>query len=123
MERSSWAFDLLTSAPSPPPPPLDHADGTTPTHARTPQFSLTYIEIYNERCKDLLNPSDRDLDVREDPRKGNVVAGAVEVAVNSTQQILELMDRGTLYRTTEATNCNEVSSRSHAVLQVCAASS
>ena len=71
----------------------------------------------------MLNPSDRDLDVREDPRKGNVVAGAVEVAVNSTQQILELMDRGTLYRTTEATNCNEVSSRSHAVLQVCAASS
>ena len=34
------------------------------------------------------------------------------------QEIMELMNKGNLYRTTEATNCNEVSSRSHAVLQV-----
>eukprot|EP00966_Prymnesium_polylepis_P318498 7356532-Prymnesium_polylepis.1 len=31
---------------------------------------------------------------------------------------MEHMHRGSLHRTTEATNCNEVSSRSHAVLQV-----
>ena len=59
-----------------------------------------------------------DLDVREDARKGTHVAGAVEVAVASLQEIMELMNKGNLYRTTEATNCNEVSSRSHAVLQV-----
>ena len=82
------------------------------------KFSLTYIEIYNERCKDLLNPSPNDLDVREDPKRGNVVAGAVEIAVTSLHQIMELMDRGSMHRTTEATNCNEVSSRSHAVLQI-----
>ena len=83
------------------------------------RFSLTYVEIYNERVKDLLNPmSGCDLDVREDARKGTHVAGAVEVAVGSLQEIMELMNRGNLYRTTEATNCNEVSSRSHAVLQV-----
>ena len=55
------------------------------------RFSLTYIEIYNERIKDLLNPSERDLDVREDPRRGNVVAGAIEIGVSSLQQIMELM--------------------------------
>ena len=82
------------------------------------KFSLTYVEIYNERIKDLLNPSEKDLDVREDPKKGNVVAGAVEVAVSSLQQIMELMERGSMYRTTESTNCNDVSSRSHAVMQI-----
>ena len=83
------------------------------------RFSLVYVEIYNERVKDLLNPmSGCDLDVREDARKGTHVAGAVEVAVASLQEIMELMNKGNLYRTTEATNCNEVSSRSHAVLQV-----
>ena len=80
------------------------------------RFSLVYVEIYNERVKDLLNPtSGCDLDVREDARKGTHVAGAVEVAVASLQEIMELMNKGNLYRTTEATNCNEVSSRSHAV--------
>jgi len=83
------------------------------------RFSMTYIEIYNERVKDLLNPmTGTDLDVREDARKGTVIAGAVEVAVSSLQELMELMNRGSLYRTTEATNCNEVSSRSHAVLQI-----
>ena len=83
------------------------------------RFSLVYVEIYNERVKDLLNPlAGTDLDVREDARKGTHVAGAVEVAVSSLQEIMELMNKGSLYRTTEATNCNEVSSRSHAVLTV-----
>ena len=62
--------------------------------------------------------SGTDLDVREDARKGTVIAGAVEVAVSSLQELMELMNRGSLYRTTEATNCNDVSSRSHAVLQI-----
>ena len=82
------------------------------------KFSLTYIEIYNERIRDLLNPSEHDLDVREDPKKGNVVAGAVEVAVTSLKQIMELMEKGSMHRTTESTNCNQTSSRSHAVMQI-----
>ena len=82
------------------------------------KFSLTYVEIYNERIKDLLNPGQGDLDVRECPKRGNVVTGAVEVGVTSLQEIMELMHKGTLFRTTESTNCNEVSSRSHAVLQI-----
>ena len=38
------------------------------------KFSLTYVEIYNERIKDLLNPGQSDLDVRECPKRGNVRA-------------------------------------------------
>jgi len=83
------------------------------------RFGLTYVEIYNERVKDLLNPESKtDLEVREDAKKGTHIQGAVEVGVSSLQEIMEHMSRGSLHRTTEATNCNEVSSRSHAVLQV-----
>ena len=50
------------------------------------------MEIYNERVKDLLNPnSGADLDVREDARKGTIVAGAVEVAVASLQEIMDVL--------------------------------
>ena len=60
------------------------------------RFTMTYVEIYNERIKDLLNPGSAELDVRECPKRGNIVAGAVEVGVNSLQQIMELMSKGTM---------------------------
>eukprot|EP00965_Chrysotila_dentata_P242624 6204967-Pleurochrysis_carterae.AAC.2 len=82
------------------------------------RFAITYVEIYNERVKDLLSPSSKvDLEVREDAKKGTHIQGAAEVWVSSLKELMEHMNRGSLYRTTEATNCNEVSSRSHAVLQ------
>lgn len=56
--------------------------------------------------------------MREDAKHGTHIQGAVELAVGSAAEIMEHMQRGSVYRTTEATNCNEVSSRSHAVLQV-----
>lgn len=56
--------------------------------------------------------------VREDARQGTHIQGAVDLAVTSELEIMEHMQRGSMYRTTEATNCNEVSSRSHAVLQL-----
>ena len=83
------------------------------------KFGVSYVEIYNEKVKDLLSPdSHADLEVREDAKHGTHIQGAVELAVASAAEIMEHMQRGSVYRTTEATNCNEVSSRSHAVLQV-----
>ena len=77
-------------------------------------FALTYVEIYNERVKDLLAPeTGHDLDVREDARRGTHIQGALEVSVGSLHELLEYMQQGAVYRTTEATNCNAVSSRSH----------
>ena len=46
------------------------------------------------------------------------MAGATEVAVADRDAIVEKIDEGNLHRTTSATNCNEVSSRSHAVVQI-----
>lgn len=82
------------------------------------KISMQYIEIYNEKIKDLLQPSDAVLEVREVPSKGTYVAGAADRVVNTPRAMMELIHQGNLHRTTEATGCNEVSSRSHAVLQL-----
>ncbi|CAK4077593.1 unnamed protein product [Aphanomyces euteiches] len=80
---------------------------------------VSYLEVYNEQIRDLLNPSSRSLALREDPVKGIVhVAGLHHVEVDSTADVLELLRLGNRNRRTESTAANQVSSRSHAVLQV-----
>ena len=79
---------------------------------------MQYVEIYNEQIKDLLQPSNGNLDVREAPGRGTFVAGAANVEVRSRDEVEELLLEGNAFRTTESTKMNSVSSRSHAVLQV-----
>lgn len=81
-------------------------------------MTLSYLEIYNERINDLLQPSSTDLQLSEDPVRGMVVQGITEYGADSADEILELLHRGNLHRTVEPTAANQVSSRSHAVLQV-----
>ena len=50
---------------------------------------MQYVEIYNELIKDLLAPTDNNLDVREDPRKGTMVAGAENLVVTSRAMLEE----------------------------------
>ncbi|PAA88510.1 hypothetical protein BOX15_Mlig001281g3 [Macrostomum lignano] len=82
------------------------------------KFSMSYLEIYNEQLRDLLNPASGVLDMREDTRGGVQVAGLSEIQANNTGEVLHLLTQGNLARTTEPTAANETSSRSHAVLQV-----
>ena len=77
---------------------------------------VSYLEIYNERVRDLLNPSTKgNLKVREHPSTGPYVEDLAKLAVSSFQEIENLMDEGNKARTVAATNMNETSSRSHAV--------
>lgn len=78
-----------------------------------------YLQVYNEQIYDLLTPSSKPLRINEDPSKGVVVvAGLAEMEVNSSDEVLNLLRQGNANRRTEATGANQVSSRSHAVLQV-----
>ena len=62
-------------------------------------FALTYVEIYNERVKDLLAPeTGHDLDVREDARRGTHIQGALEVSVGTLHELMEYMQQGTAGR-------------------------
>ncbi|KAF2432969.1 kinesin-domain-containing protein [Tothia fuscella] len=77
---------------------------------------VSYLEIYNERVRDLLNPSTKgNLRVREHPSTGPYVEDLAKLAVCSFAEIESLMDEGNKARTVAATNMNETSSRSHAV--------
>ena len=77
---------------------------------------VSYLEIYNERVRDLLNPATKGkLRVREHPSTGPYVEDLAKLVVRSFQEIENLMDEGNKARTVAATNMNETSSRSHAV--------
>jgi kinesin family protein 1 len=77
---------------------------------------VSYLEIYNERVRDLLNPSNKgNLRVREHPSTGPYVEDLAKLVVQSFPEIENLMDEGNKARTVAATNMNETSSRSHAV--------
>jgi kinesin family protein 1 len=77
---------------------------------------VSYLEIYNERVRDLLNPSNKgNLKVREHPSTGPYVEDLAKLVVRSFDEIDHLMDEGNKARTVAATNMNETSSRSHAV--------
>ncbi|KAJ7896033.1 kinesin-like protein [Mycena olivaceomarginata] len=87
--------------------------------AADPNLSFTvevsYIEIYNEKVRDLLNPKNTgNLRVREHPSLGPYVEDLSKLVVNSYDEMMTLMDEGNKARTVAATNMNETSSRSHA---------
>jgi kinesin family protein 1 len=59
---------------------------------------VSYLEIYNERVRDLLNPKLKgNLRVREHPVLGPYVEDLAKLAVTSFEQIEGLMDAGNKY--------------------------
>ena len=87
----------------------------------THRFSLriSFLEIYNEELRDLLDTTKgKVLRVREDENGSASVQGAEEEKVTSAEQMMQALRRGSLVRMTGATNMNEVSSRSHAIFTV-----
>lgn len=55
---------------------------------------MSYIEIYNERVRDLLNPRTKHLKVREHPSLGPYVEDLSRLVVKSFDDIEHLMDEG-----------------------------
>ncbi|RVE62598.1 hypothetical protein OJAV_G00158620 [Oryzias javanicus] len=84
------------------------------------KIEVSYMEIYNEKVRDLLDPkgSRQSLKVREHKVLGPYVDGLSQLAVTSFEDIEVLMSEGNKSRTVAATNMNEESSRSHAVFSI-----
>ena len=84
------------------------------------KISMSFIEIYNEKIRDLLAPtkgsSDQELRVREHPVIGPYVEGLTKVPIESSQQALQLIYAAHSKRETASTTYNHQSSRSHAVV-------
>ncbi|KAL7746779.1 hypothetical protein RI367_007825 [Sorochytrium milnesiophthora] len=83
------------------------------------KVQVSYLEIYCEKARDLLNPSNKgNLRVREHPSLGPYVEDLSKLIVTSFAEISNLIDEGNKSRTVASTNMNETSSRSHAVFQL-----
>ena len=84
--------------------------------------SASFLEIYSEEIYDLLSndlhDSKHTLPIRDDANGGVVVVGLKEKVVKSAEDALQVLNVGTLNRTTARTLMNKTSSRSHAVFTI-----
>ena len=78
----------------------------------------SFLEVYGEDVHDLLDQDRKTLPLRDDAKGGVVVAGLTYRAITSADEALDVLNQGTLNRTTAATLMNLTSSRSHAVFTI-----
>uniref|UniRef100_A0A1I7TM61 Kinesin-like protein n=1 Tax=Caenorhabditis tropicalis TaxID=1561998 RepID=A0A1I7TM61_9PELO len=76
-----------------------------------------FFEIYGTKTFDLLNEK-AELRVLEDKMQKVQVVGLKEEQAMNEQDVLELINKGTLMRTAGTTSANANSSRSHAIFQI-----
>ena len=84
------------------------------------KVTASFLEVYGEDIHDLLalnhnNPS--SLPIREDA-SGVTVVGLSSKVINSAEEAIGVLQKGTMHRTTAETLMNKHSSRSHAVFTV-----
>lgn len=82
---------------------------------------VQFLELYGEDIRDLLNPDPdgQKLSIRDGrPGVEPEVIGIKEIPVESAQDALLCLTRGSLRRVTRATAMNAESSRSHAIMSV-----
>jgi hypothetical protein len=93
----------------------DNGSGVEP---RSISVEADYLEIYNENIRDLLDSTKSNLRVREHPTTGVFVENLSSCAVESYEDVEDLLAMGLEQRTTAATNMNSESSRSHSVFTI-----
>ena len=87
-------------------------DGVTSV---TYTIEASYLEIYQERVKCLLNPRKENLKVREHPVTGPYVEDLTKLVVTQYDEVLRLIEDGSSVRMVASTKMNDTSSRSHAI--------
>lgn len=77
------------------------------------------MQIYMEDIYDLLNPTDKKLQIREDIEYGETyVQDLVIVPISNYKQSIDLINAGLKYRKTGNQRMNQLSSRSHTILTI-----
>ena len=82
------------------------------------EIKISYIEIYNEIVKDLINDKGPSLMIVEDPQKGVICSNVKEVIITDSVQLKKIINESNKRRTMASTDQNQFSSRSHAILQM-----
>ncbi|KAJ2784745.1 hypothetical protein GGI15_002172 [Coemansia interrupta] len=79
---------------------------------------VSFLEIYNEVLRDLLEPSKTNLKIHENAKHEIFVGELSEHIVFNTQQVEEILAKGDGNRQIGGTNMNERSSRSHTIFRI-----
>ncbi|XP_063902102.1 kinesin-like protein KIF11-A [Zophobas morio] len=78
---------------------------------------ISYVELYNEKLRDLLSPHYSELKLLNDSKGNVIIEGVEEVVVHSNENVYDCLD-GCWKRKTASTKMNENSSRSHTVFTI-----
>lgn len=85
----------------------------------TDSVCVSYLQLYMETIQDLLDPSNDNISIMEDPKTGDIsLPGATHVEIRDQESFLELLRLGEAHRFAANTKLNTESSRSHAILMV-----
>ena len=79
---------------------------------------LSYVELYNEVLVDLLDSSNRELDIGLDESRGVMVRGATNARVKSASDAMELFQRGMANHTNAMTDYGNSAADAHSILQI-----
>eukprot|EP00002_Diphylleia_rotans_P028308 TRINITY_DN5713_c0_g1_i3.p1 TRINITY_DN5713_c0_g1~~TRINITY_DN5713_c0_g1_i3.p1 ORF type:complete len:618 (+),score=132.43 TRINITY_DN5713_c0_g1_i3:60-1913(+) len=79
---------------------------------------ISYLEIYQEKIRDLLDHTKSNLQVREEKERGIWVDGATEVYASTEKDVFDIMKAGASNRKIGETKMNFESSRSHSIFVV-----
>lgn len=88
--------------------------------ASTIQFQIvvSYYEIYCEKVRDLLNPTQTNMKVRETKTDGFIVQDVTEVYCTDKDSVLRVIELGKTNRIAAPTLMNAESSRSHSIFSI-----
>ncbi|KAF3700982.1 StAR-related lipid transfer protein 9 START domain-containing protein 9 [Channa argus] len=101
---------------------LFRSEDTFPAGQNSSRVEISFLEIYNERVRDLLRAGEQkkrvSLRVREHPEKGPYVQDLSQHVVSDCKHAMDLLEEGIANRITAATHNHDASSRSHAIFTI-----
>ncbi|KAL3614687.1 hypothetical protein CASFOL_041444 [Castilleja foliolosa] len=77
------------------------------------QCRCSFLEVYDEKIGDLLDPTQRDLEIKDDAKNGFYVENLTEEYVTCYEDVTQILIKGLSNRKTGTTRINSKSSRSH----------
>ncbi|GAB5364343.1 hypothetical protein AAMO2058_000961500 [Amorphochlora amoebiformis] len=94
---------------------LEEKSTKSPSDTLAFTVQVSYVEIYMEKIKDLIDPSKSNLKLRETKGKGVYIQDVTSVFVSSSEEVYSLIELGSANRAIGSTEMNAESSRSHSV--------
>nr|GMC76424.1 kinesin-like protein KIN12A [Ipomoea batatas] len=94
---------------------IQHEQETSGDKQRNYQCRCSFLEIFDEHIGDLLDPTQRNLKIKDDAKYGFYVENLMEEYVSTYEDVTRLLIKGLSSRKVGATSINLKSSRSHIV--------